>query len=77
MWRGMIHEALDPFWKSGAWTRSALYSWMSNELEWKFHVSCIRSVKEAEEVYLLTQRIPKTKAEALSIKNELDRLFED
>jgi len=77
MWRGMIHEALDPFWKSGEWTRSALYSWMSNELGWKFHVSCIRSVKEAEEVYLLIQRIPKTKAEALSIKNELDRLFGD
>jgi hypothetical protein len=74
-WRRMIHAELDPLWESGAWTRKALYSWMSKELGWQFHISHIRNVKEAEKVYLLLQRIPKTKDEALSIKSEMDRLF--
>lgn len=77
IWRNHLHEAIDPLWQSGAWSRKGLYSWLSRELSYEFHISHLRTVKESEKVFLLAQRIPKTQAEALTVKNELDRLFGD
>jgi len=74
-WRRLIHAKMDPLWQSGAWTRRAVYAWMTQQLGWKFHISCLRTIKEAETAYLLLDRIPKTKEESDQTSIEMNRIF--
>ena len=76
-WRKIIHDELDPIWQQGGWNRSQLYRYLSKQLGWRFHVSCIRSVTEAKKVYHIIQALAPSYAIAQEIDQELDRLFEE
>lgn len=58
-----IHELLDPLWKSGKITRRRLYRMIMDKIGKEFHVSHIKSIDEAREIYKLIK----------SIKLSLDR----
>lgn len=56
--RKHIHAILDPMWKSRGKgnkrkTRTKIYERLSEQLGWKYHTACIRSVDEARKVYRL------------------------
>jgi hypothetical protein len=72
-WRRMLHNRLDPIWKAPGWSRNQLYKYLSRQLGWNFHISSIRSIKEAKEIYLLLESIPRSKEAA----EQVDNLFGD
>lgn len=57
--RQHIHRILDPLWKSGKWSRRALYAEISKRLGWQYHTAEIKSVEEAREVYKIVRDLAK------------------
>lgn len=57
--RIQVHNILDPLWKSGRYTRTAVYTHLSRVLDKDFHTANIESIEEAEEVIRLLNEIPK------------------
>ena len=57
--RKHIHDILDPLWKHGNYTRSALYAMLSERLGWKYHTAKIRSIEEARSVYRIARELHK------------------
>lgn len=49
--RGVIHELLDPIWKSGRMPRGKLYAIVSKQLGYQYHTAEIQTVDEARRVY--------------------------
>lgn len=48
-----IHNLLDPLWRAGKVKRSELYAILSKELGYVYHTGELRSIEEAERVFLL------------------------
>ena len=55
--RQHIHRILDPLWKSGKYTRSGIYTLISDRIGWRYHTAQIRTIEEAREIYSLIQKI--------------------
>jgi hypothetical protein len=58
--RQRVHAALDPLWKSGHYSRRAIYGHLTKKLGYQYHTAEIRTVDEADVVvHLLNElRVP-------------------
>lgn len=55
--RIQIHKTMDPIWRSGRITRKELYNLLKKATGRPFHTANIRSVEEAQSVYMLVIKI--------------------
>lgn len=55
--RQQIHAALDPIWKSGSMSRSAVYRHISKAIGREYHTGNVNSVQEAEVVLRIIERL--------------------
>ena len=56
--RGILHQVLDPLWRSGEYNRRQLYKYIAMKLlVTKFHVAELRSVEDARKVYRIVTNI--------------------
>jgi hypothetical protein len=55
--RMLIHELVDPLWKSGCVSRGKLYGKISDELGYRYHTANIKSIDEARKIYTIILKI--------------------
>ena len=56
-YRKKIHQILDPLWKSGKMSRSAVYKMVSDKVGWEYHTAKIRTLREAKDIVSIAENI--------------------
>lgn len=55
--RNIIHDLIDPIWKSGDMSRGQVYAYMKKHLGYNYHTGEIRTMEEARKIWVLAAKL--------------------